>query len=51
MEQDRVIVETQRPEQIPIDIKEELHLRFPDAAAIVYRRMLRELDKAEAFIP
>jgi phenylpropionate dioxygenase-like ring-hydroxylating dioxygenase large terminal subunit len=51
MEQDRVIVETQRPEEIPIDIKEEFHLRFPDAASIAYRRMLRELDKAEAFQP
>lgn len=49
MEQDRVIVETQRPEQIPTEIKEELHLRFPDAASIAYRRMLRDLDKAEAF--
>lgn len=51
MDQDRVVVETQRPEQIPIDIKEELHLRFPDAPAILYRRMMRELDSAEAFVP
>lgn len=51
MEQDRVIVEAQRPEEIPIDVREELHLRFPDAASIAYRRMLRELDKAEAFNP
>jgi phenylpropionate dioxygenase-like ring-hydroxylating dioxygenase large terminal subunit len=51
MEQDRVIVEKQRPEQIPIEIKEELHLRFPDAASLVYRRMLRELEKTEAFVP
>lgn len=51
MEQDRVVVESQRPEQIPVAISEELHLRFPDAAAIQYRRLLRELDKAEAFVP
>lgn len=51
MEQDRVVVETQRPERIPTDIKEELHLRFPDAAAILYRRMLRELEQVEAFVP
>jgi len=51
MEQDRVVVETQRPEEIPVDIKEELHLRFPDAPAILYRRMLRELNRAEAFVP
>jgi phenylpropionate dioxygenase-like ring-hydroxylating dioxygenase large terminal subunit len=49
MDQDRVIVETQRPEQIPIEVKEELHLRVPDAAGIMYRRALREIDKAEAF--
>ncbi|MBN9603969.1 MAG: aromatic ring-hydroxylating dioxygenase subunit alpha [Afipia felis] len=49
MDQDRVIVETQRPEQIPVDVKEELHLRVPDAAGLLYRRSLRELDKAEAF--
>lgn len=49
MGQDRVIVETQRPEQIPIEVKEELHLRVPDAAGIMYRRVLREIDKAEAF--
>jgi phenylpropionate dioxygenase-like ring-hydroxylating dioxygenase large terminal subunit len=49
MDQDRVIVETQRPEQIPVDLKEELHLRVPDAAGIMYRRALREIDKAEAF--
>lgn len=51
MEQDRVIVESQRPEQIPVSISEELHLRFPDAGAVQYRRLLRELDKAEAFVP
>jgi len=49
MEQDRVVVESQRPEQIPLETREEIHLRFPDAAAVQYRRMLRELDSAEAF--
>ena len=51
IDQDRTVVESQRPEKIPLDLKEELHLRFPDAAAIMYRRMLRELDQAEAFVP
>ena len=51
MEQDRVVVESQRPEKIPVDLRDELHLRFPDAAAIMYRRLLRELDQAEAFVP
>jgi phenylpropionate dioxygenase-like ring-hydroxylating dioxygenase large terminal subunit len=50
-EQDRIIVEGQRPEQIPTDIKEELHLKFPDGPAIMYRRMLRELDNVEGYAP
>lgn len=45
MEQDRVIVESQHPEQVPVDLSEEMHLRYPDAAAIAYRRMLRDLDQ------
>jgi Vanillate O-demethylase oxygenase C-terminal domain len=49
-EQDRVVVETQRPEEIPTDIKEELHLRFPDAAAIAYRKLLGELEQIDAFM-
>ena len=46
MEQDRVIVEAQHPEQVPVDLSEELHLRYPDAAAVAYRRMLGEIDAA-----
>jgi phenylpropionate dioxygenase-like ring-hydroxylating dioxygenase large terminal subunit len=42
-EQDRAIVESQRPEELPLDLSEELHLRGPDAPAIEYRRQLREL--------
>ena len=51
MEQDRVIVENQRPEQIPLAIKEELHLGFPDAASVAYRRLLRGLDNIGTFLP
>jgi hypothetical protein len=51
MQQDQRIVETQRPEQIPTAVSEELHIRFPDAASIQYRHFLRELNKAEAFAP
>jgi len=51
MEQDRVVVETQRPELIPVDIKEELHLRLPEAASIAYRRLLHELDHTEPSLP
>ena len=42
-EQDRVIVENQRPEELPLDLSEELHLKGPDAVAIEYRRMMKEL--------
>ena len=38
--QDRDIVETQHPERIPIDLKEELHIRS-DRLAVEYRRWLR----------
>lgn len=51
MEQDRVIVESQRPEQIPTDLRDELHLRLPDQHAILYRRMLREIDVPEGYMP
>lgn len=41
--QDRVIVEGQRPEELPLDLAEELHLKGPDALALAYRKFLREL--------
>jgi phenylpropionate dioxygenase-like ring-hydroxylating dioxygenase large terminal subunit len=39
--QDRRVVESQRPEQVPFDLAAELHLRF-DAVAVAYRRAMRE---------
>jgi vanillate O-demethylase monooxygenase subunit len=39
---DRAIVEGQRPERLPLDLLEELHLPF-DRLAIAYRRRLREI--------
>jgi phenylpropionate dioxygenase-like ring-hydroxylating dioxygenase large terminal subunit len=42
-EQDRRIVESQRPEELPLDLSEELHLRGPDRASLEYRRRLRQL--------
>jgi phenylpropionate dioxygenase-like ring-hydroxylating dioxygenase large terminal subunit len=41
-EQDRPILESQRPERLPLDLQAELHLRS-DRAAIAYRRWLRQL--------
>ena len=42
-EQDRIIVESQRPEELPLDLTEELHLRGPDTAGLEYRRALRAM--------
>jgi len=42
-EQDRVIVENQRPEELPLDLSEELHVKGPDTASIEYRRMMKAL--------
>jgi phenylpropionate dioxygenase-like ring-hydroxylating dioxygenase large terminal subunit len=39
-EQDRAIVERQRPELLPLDLSEEMHLQGTDAAAVAYRRLL-----------
>jgi phenylpropionate dioxygenase-like ring-hydroxylating dioxygenase large terminal subunit len=43
MRQDQAIVETQRPEELPLDLTEELHLRGTDAGALEYRRLLKRL--------
>ena len=47
MEQDRRVVEGQRPEEIPVDIREELHLRVPDAASLAYRKLLSGVEGSE----
>jgi phenylpropionate dioxygenase-like ring-hydroxylating dioxygenase large terminal subunit len=43
LEQDRVVVESQRPEALPIDLSEELHIKGVDQVSIDYRRWLLEL--------
>jgi vanillate O-demethylase monooxygenase subunit len=43
--QDQRIVESQRPEQAPFDLAEELHLKF-DAVAVAYRRAMRGVGLA-----
>ena len=42
-EQDFVIVGNQRPEELPLDLSEELHVKGPDSIALEYRRMMREV--------
>ena len=44
-EQDRRVVESQRPERVPFDLAAELHLRF-DAVAVAYRKAMRDLGLA-----
>lgn len=50
--QDQRIVESQRPEQVPFDLADELHLKF-DAVAVAYRRAMRvqELGDSNADAP
>lgn len=47
IEQDRVIVENQRPDMLPLDLTAELHVKVADAASIEYRRRLREIAARE----
>jgi len=49
--QDKAIVESQRPEEIPLDLRDELHLKVPDAGTMTYRRLLRTIDHAGSYLP
>lgn len=49
--QDRAIVESQRPEAIPLDLREEVHLKVPDAVAISYRKLLAAIDHIGSYMP
>ncbi|HDR9762846.1 TPA: Rieske 2Fe-2S domain-containing protein [Burkholderia cepacia] len=44
-EQDRRIVESQRPYRLPLDLREEMHVRS-DRLAVEYRRWLKALGEA-----
>jgi phenylpropionate dioxygenase-like ring-hydroxylating dioxygenase large terminal subunit len=43
MLQDQVILENQRPEELPLDLSAELHIKGQDAVAVEYRCMMAEL--------
>ena len=45
-DQDQRIVESQRPERVPFDLADELHLKF-DAVAVAYRRAMRTQGLAQ----
>lgn len=42
-EQDRAIVESQRPGEVPEDLGAEIHIHGPDGPSLLYRRMLKEM--------
>jgi vanillate O-demethylase monooxygenase subunit len=44
-DQDKRVVESQRPEQVPFDLADELHLKF-DAVAIHYRKAMTKEELA-----
>jgi phenylpropionate dioxygenase-like ring-hydroxylating dioxygenase large terminal subunit len=46
-EQDRILIESQRPVRLPIDWNKELHLRGPDGPSVTYRKMLAALSPTE----
>lgn len=50
-EEDRVVIESAKPEEIPIDLREELHLKVSDAFSIVYRRLLADYgEEGDAYL-
>lgn len=49
--QDKRVVESQRPEEIPLDLKEELHIRVPDAFSVQYRRVLQKISEVTPYLP
>ena len=48
LDQDHPIAESQRPEELPVDLSAELHIAGPDRASITYRRRLAMLSELPA---
>lgn len=46
LEQDRAVVESQMPKEVPLDIRAEVHV-YADGPQVQYRRMLREALKQQ----
>ena len=46
LEQDKPVVESQRPEELPIDLSAELHVRGVDRVSLEYRKWLVEIVRA-----
>jgi phenylpropionate dioxygenase-like ring-hydroxylating dioxygenase large terminal subunit len=49
LEQDKPVVEGQRPEQLPLDLTKEMHIRVADKISLNYRRALIKL--ADDLVP
>lgn len=49
MDQDQSVVETVHPEEIPVDLREELHIKVPDAAGIALRRLFGRIESGYDF--
>jgi vanillate O-demethylase monooxygenase subunit len=47
-EEDRLIVETQRPERLPLDLDQEAHISA-DGSSIAYRRGLKRMGLGQFF--
>jgi len=45
LDQDRPVVESQRPEELPVDLSAELHIRGVDQVSLEYRKWLVEIAK------
>lgn len=48
MNQDKAVVLSVRPEEIPVDLREELHIKVPDAAGITLRKFLGKVEGRES---
>jgi vanillate O-demethylase monooxygenase subunit len=48
-EEDRLMVETQRPERLPLDLTLEAHIPA-DRSSIAYRRSLKKMGFGEFFL-
>ena len=48
LRQDKAIVERQRPEELPLDLSEEFHIKA-DKASLSYRQALRQLGLGRSF--
>jgi phenylpropionate dioxygenase-like ring-hydroxylating dioxygenase large terminal subunit len=44
MTQDKDVVQSVHPEQIPVDLREELHIKVPDAAGMTFRQILGRIE-------